>query len=358
VKPHTLITGATGLVGRRWLSLLLDADPDREITAIVRNPGCVPGHERLNVVKGDLSLPYLGMCESVWDSLRQSITEIIHCAANIRFNLGLDTARGVNTRGTGTMLDLARRSRHLERFAHISTVYVAGRTTGTLPEAQFTNTEGFFNTYQQSKYDAEQLVFQAMQDVPAGVFRLSSIIGDSGTGRVSQFNYFHQILRFVPRNPFPVIPAAAGAGVDVIAEDWAVAALSNLYERHFRPGAVYNICAGAEQAINVGEIVDEAFARFGSTTRPRFVPLDEFERFAEGFHRSGACESHKEILRAISYSLPHLAILQNFENSRTQALLNADGIAQPDAWKLYRSVLDHCTDAAGARSSARALASA
>lgn len=40
-------------------------------------------------------------------SLADSVTDIVHCAADVRFNRTLDEARSVNTAGTKMKLDLA-----------------------------------------------------------------------------------------------------------------------------------------------------------------------------------------------------------------------------------------------------------
>jgi thioester reductase-like protein len=45
--------------------------------------------------------------------------------------------------------------------------------TGRIPEAPLDNHNGFVNTYQQSKYEAEQLVFEAMSEIPTVIYRLA-----------------------------------------------------------------------------------------------------------------------------------------------------------------------------------------
>lgn len=179
--------------------LLLAADESRSVTVLVRDAGRMLKHRRVKVATGDLRTPQLGFDRASWDSLANTITEIVHCAADIRFNRSIEEARAVNTVGTRTMLRLAREARRLKRFAHVSTTYVMGRDQGELPECQYCTSSGFVNTYEQAKYEAECEVFAAMPSIPAAVFRLSSVAG-------TQTNYFHQALRLIPRNPFPLIP--------------------------------------------------------------------------------------------------------------------------------------------------------
>lgn len=311
---------------------MLAADESRHITVLMRDPGRALQHPRITVAAGDLRTPQLGLDDAVWRSLKTTITDIVHCAADIRFNRSLQEARTTNTSGTRTMLGLAREAKHLERFAHLSTTYIMGRDAGTLPEGEYRNSSGFINTYEQAKCEAEGEVFAAMREIPAAVFRLSSVAG-------TQTNYLHQALRLIPRNPFAVMPGVPECRIDLISDDWAAAALSRLFERHFRAGAVYQLCAGALGSISAGSLVAMAFAAMGGERVPAMVPLEEFERFAERFLSDGERESAKAILRSVSSFLPHLAIDQTFQNAATRALLRDDGFAPADSTEVVRRVL-------------------
>ena len=150
------------------------------------------------------------------------------------------------------MLALARDVKGLRGFSFISTAYIMGRDTGELGERRHFNIAGFVNTYEESKHEAEAFVFASMDEIPAAIFRLSSVAGECP-------GYLQQALRLIPHNRFPLIPALADGRVDLIDERWACAALDALFERHFRPGAVFNICAGKRGAIRVGQLIEMAF---------------------------------------------------------------------------------------------------
>src|ERR1051325_9150527 len=204
--PVTFLTGATGLVGSELLQVLPGARPDRRLIVLTRTPDKIASlnqSAQITVIEGDLTRPGLGLHTAALRQIQKEITEIIHCAAETRFGLPIEQARATNTRGTSNLLKMARGCKRLEKFAHLSTVYVAGRTVGHIPEAMLGNESGFTNTYQQSKYEAEQLVFEAMPELPVAIYRLSTIVGDSKTGLVRQYNYFHQILRLFARNVLP-----------------------------------------------------------------------------------------------------------------------------------------------------------
>src|SRR5439155_4478020 len=133
------------------------------------------------------------------------------------------------------------------------------------------------NTYQQSKYEAEELVMRAMTEVPAAIFRLSSIIGDSRSCVVRQFNYVHWLIRLFPQNVLPIAPGRPDAPVDLIASDWAIPALAYLFEVAFVPGRFYHIGAGRERSLTVREMLNLTASIFGCkgyymTILPRILP--------------------------------------------------------------------------------------
>lgn len=332
MESHLLLTGSTGTIGRRWLPLLLAANESRQVTVLVRNPVHAFRDARVTVVSGDLRAPQAGLDRATWHRLAGTITEIVHCAADIRFNRSLEEARVVNTQGTRSMLRLAGDASRLKRFAHVSTTYIIGRDEGSLPERQYGNSRGFVNTYEQAKYEAEGEVFAAMSNIPAAVFRLSSVAG-------TETNYLHQALRLIPRNPFPLMPGVPACRIDLISDAWAAAVLSRLYETNFRAGSVYHVCAGPAASIPVGTLVTMAFAAMGAGQHPAMVSLAEFERFTECFLRSGERQPIKEILRSIASFLPHLALDQTFENCATMALLQDDPLALVESLTIVRQVL-------------------
>lgn len=352
-EPVVLLTGFTGLVGGELLRRLPAARPGHRFVLVTRQPDRAarfrdgPGTRAL---AGDLQRPdWAGAARA---ELEGDVIEILHCAADTRFGLPIGEARAGNVGTTRNVLDFARRCRRLRKFSHASTVYVAGRTAGTLPEAACRHANGFCNTYQQAKYETEEIVLAS--GLPAAVFRLSSIIGDSTTGAVRQFNYVHSLLRLFPRNVLPVVPLDPGAPMDFIASDWAAAALLHLSGAAFVPGRVYQVCAGAGQSLTAGEMIDrtvEAFRESGhrrTIRMPRFVGLAEYEEFASARRREGD-RLLNELLRILGYSLPHLAIRQAFENRHAVEGLAGSGIELPPIREYYGRVVRYCITTAWGR---------
>lgn len=342
--PTLLLTGATGLVGRELLQPLLSARPDRRLLLLTRRRARLSDcaiSPRISVVEGDLREADLGIDPAV-------VTEIIHCAADTRFDLSLAEARAANVTTTENLLRFARRCGRLEKFAHVSTAYVAGRTTGRIEERYLDHQNGYVNTYQQSKHEAEERVVRAMEDLPVALYRFSSIIGDSLTGQVKQFNHVHQLIKLLPRNVMPVVLGDPDAPVDLIPTDWAVSTMASLFDSQFVAGRVYQICAGAERSLTVRQVIDRTVGVFERHPKARrFLPLrvptlvtaQEYDEYVEK-RLSARDPLFKELVRVLGLYLPHLALPQAFDNISILPLLDS----LPPVAETYEKVLAHCLD--------------
>ncbi len=351
-KLHTLrpgallMTGATGLVGGGLIPRLRAANPGRDLVLLARRPSMLHAHGCF-VVEADVTKPKLALSGDVYDLLSRQVTQIIHAAADIRFRIGLEESRATNVEGTRWMLDFAGACARLERFLHVSTIYVAGKRTGIVLEGPSCPLAGFVNTYQQTKFEAEEVVMGWMSRVPASIVRLSSIIGDSQQGSVSQFNYFHQAIKAIPWNPLPAIPADPDARIDLVSSDWTIAALHLLYEECFAPGKVHHLCAGPERSWTVGELLGRTYEVFEKhhvhlrlRRRPRMVPYADFQQVVDKMS-SRLPSSFNEWLGALLSFLPHLSLRQQFENTETEALL-AGRVPFPSLDSYFQRIVEYC----------------
>ncbi len=348
------MTGATGLVGSELLARLAPARRGARIYVLTRDPDRVAARFRgpqFSILTGDIRRPSLGLSDWQVTALRRGLTEIVHCAADTRLDAEPRDANETNCQGTANILRLAAGCERLIKFLHVSTVYVAGRLGGPIPESVISHTQRFCNSYHQSKYEAENMVASFAGSVPAVIARLSTIVGDS-LGAVSRQNCVHQLLRLFPRSHLQQAPYEPKALVDLIASDWASDSLTWLFQNRFQAGDVWHLTDGPTAAFTVEEMLAETHRLFAHHPRaqrwlpielPRLVPLTDYEDFVERTVSSGS-RLASELLRAVNYFLPHLGIAQTFENHRTRALLAPSRLDPPPVRQLYADVVRWCLD--------------
>ncbi len=341
-QPSILLTGATGLFGRACLPHLIARHGAKQIVALVRRGRDTSELAAMGVrsIEVDLCSLNLGLPPTAYRSLTESAKSIIHAAADIRFGIPLAESRRVNVLGTENLLRFAGDCRRLERFAQISTVYVFGGKPGPIKE-EAAQPGPFFNSYQQTKFEAEQVTLAAMATVPAAIYRLSTMVYDSSAGRVCQFNYFHQLLRLAAVNPLRAIPALPEAKIDLIASDWAARVFDFLFADKWQPGKIFHVCAGPEHSLRVDELFALTFDLLGlSAKRPTIVTQTEFDRRASEILST---PSRKEMWQSLSHFLPQVRVDQTFYCTRlNEAIAGRDELRRPDSRWLFRHALSYC----------------
>ena len=350
-----LLTGATGFVGMELLARYLERT-DRRVVAIVRAAddhaagdrvdavlanlfGYRAGRygERVQAVAGELTAPRLGLSNLRWERLAGAVGTIVHGAASVSFGLPLTEARAINLEGTRRMLELAARARELgvlEHYAHISTAYVAGTHAGRFFEHDLDVGQGFRNSYEQSKFEAEQLV-RSWPEMPFTIMRPSIVVGDRNSGWTAAFNVLYWPLRALARGIFPAVPATPSSPVDVVSIDYVADAIHELCERPGDTGQTYHLTAGSD-ASTMGEIVNFASGYF-HRPGPKLVPPAEFASTANGVA--------KTVLEEGSVYFPYFSVAATFDDAFTRARLEPAGISVSPLRDYLGRLLDFATQA-------------
>ncbi len=208
-----LLTGITGLVGAGVVTELLRKNPEFKIVAVIR-----PGKPRTALQRVEETIreqcEFDGIPEA-FDSMMKQIEVIagdvtqlpfdeiakygpfdtmFHCAADV--NLGKDPegkTYATNLNGTKQALEAVKRF-NIPNLHYVSTAYVAGTSVGRVMEDSMP-AQGFINSYEHSKFDAEKLV--RASGIPHTIYRPSIIVGRLTDGRLRKPLAFYRILEFL-----------------------------------------------------------------------------------------------------------------------------------------------------------------
>jgi len=339
-----MLTGATGFVGmellvrylertdRRVYALVRAADDRAAQARIARTLSCLfgPSHryrDRVVAVRGDITEPGLGVRGGL-DPLAERISEIVHGAASVSFTLGLQAARAINVDGTRRMLDLAERCLArggLRRFSYISTAYVAGTHVGPFSEDDLDVGQGFRNTYEQSKFEAEGLVARAREHLPVTILRPSIIVGERDSGWTSSFNVLYWPLRAFAHGAYPALPARGDAPVDVVPVDYVADAAFALSQAPEAEDATFNLTAGRHVS-SVAEVVELASGFFGRPP-PRLIDPALYHRALHPLLvRTAVDERARRALTRSEVYFPYFAMRVGYDERRARIALRGAGV--------------------------------
>jgi thioester reductase-like protein len=231
-----LVTGFPGFIGRRLVRTLLDEHAGTKVVALVE-PRMVQtaeqvasGHDRIEIVAGDIAERRLGLSDPDWERLTGEVTHVFHLAAIYNLAVPEEIAQRVNVDGTGNVLELCAACSKLERLAYVSTAYVAGLRTGVVYEHELVMGQDFKNHYESTKFQAEVWVRELMDRVPTTILRPAIVVGDSRTGETEKFDGPYYLLRTISRfaklgRPVMQI-GSADATFNVVPVDFVVAAIA------------------------------------------------------------------------------------------------------------------------------------
>jgi nucleoside-diphosphate-sugar epimerase len=212
IMAYTILTGATGLLGRYLIKDLTLAGvpvavlvrPSRKATAQhrVENVMCYWDNllgrslPRPIVLEGDITEPDLGLDARSMRWIAENCDSMLHNAASLSFQSTGPTSEPwrSNVEGVRYVLELCRNAR-IRNFHHVSTAYVCGLRQGRILESELDVGQTMSNDYEQSKVQAEKLVRGADFLEQLTVFRPAIIIGDSENSFTTTFHGFYAPLQ-------------------------------------------------------------------------------------------------------------------------------------------------------------------
>jgi long-chain acyl-CoA synthetase len=380
MTPHpprgdVLLTGATGFLGTALLARLVQAPYERRVWALVRadderaaaarvraaltplvddvDAACA----RVVAVPADLEQPWLGLDTRQTEAIAAAVTEVIHAAASVSFTLPLDQARAINVEGTRRVLDLAarcgERGAALTRFAHVSTAYVAGTHHGRFTEDDADVGQGFHNSYERTKLEAEQLVRAQAERLPVQILRPSIVVGEEEGGWTSSFNVIYTPLRAFARGALPAIPARRGAPVDVVSISYVAAAILALALTDAGCCRTYHLTSGDEPA-TVAELLDLGERRLRRPA-PRVVAPLLYRRVLHPLMVWRSSGARRGWLRRADVFFPYFDAKVRFDTRRARAALEPIGLRPAPLAAYFDALIDYAESCDWGRARADAV---
>jgi long-chain acyl-CoA synthetase len=367
MRPSIFITGATGGVGRALVPLLLwrtDADVvlllhrggvGKSQTDLLRETFGVmepAWNDRVRTVVGDVAAQGLGLAAPIRKDLERATTHVIHGAAVTRFDLPLAEIRRVNLDGTRHVADLARECARLEQFAFISTAFISGCREGNVLESDLDHNDGFVNTYEQSKYEAELFLRSMASSLPIATYRLSTVIGDSRTGVVSHFTAPHHAMRMMYLGLASMMPGTPDYRVDLIPADVSAAAICELFVNRFHPNQVFHIAAGCGKSYTLSQVIDDVYRHFSALDeewgrrgypKPALAPARTFDLFLRSVEESDNLLL-KNVLRTVRTFAQQLNYPKAFDQSKLVECYPEYDDRMPDIREYFGKVVRFCVE--------------
>jgi long-chain acyl-CoA synthetase len=344
VSDTILLTGGTGFLGMELLARLVDRG-ERSVLCLVRAPDAGAAQERLDAtvarlwddpppaaaelvaIPGDVTAEGLGLSDSDRERVLGEVTAIVHCAAAISFDQTLEQARAVNTAGTLRVIELSREiaaGGRLRRHVHVSTAYVAGLHRGLFKETDLDLGQGFRNTYEHSKFDAEMAIAQVAEGLPLVIARPSIIVGDSRSGWTSAFNVIYWPMRAFSRGLMDEVVIDPYEVSDIVPIDYVGDGLLALLDHEEVRGTVA-LVAGAAAPTNA-ELIELACRQFGR--EPPKIVTSSSSRLAD----------------AALYA-PYFGSGANLDDARARELLGPLGVSAPLLRDYFPTLIEYAEQA-------------
>lgn len=349
--PSVLLTGATGFMGREVLVRLLrqghpvlavtraapgerpDGEGPGRIHALAAevDPGAPLGG--LTAAWADITQPGLGLSPGgrAWLAAQERV-QVVHGAAEVRFDLPLGLMRERNVQGTLHVLELARtlaEQGRLHRLEHISTCYVAGDREDRVLESEVDVGQRARNAYERTKLEAEVAVAAARQEgLPITVHRPSIIVGDSRTGRASTFKVLYWPMKVYARGRFRTVFGRPGCPVDVVPVDYVADAVVHLMGRPEAAGRTFHLAAGPEGQSTIAALAAQAQEIF--QRRPvRYIDPDLYLKWLRPIVRPILRLVRPDVAERGGVYLPYLKGNPSFDTTEARGLLAPAGLAAP-----------------------------
>ncbi len=332
---------------------LLERKPNATLALLIRNgagqsaqqraDSFIPLAERprVQVFSGDVSQPNCGLDPAAYGRLSAETTRVIHSAATVRFDHSLDEARRINVEGTRHILDFAGSARRLGSFAYVGTAYVAGERSDLVSENELAVGQGYRNTYEQTKAEAEALVQSRLGSLPGVILRPSIIVGDSRTGVTSSFKMMYWPLKIYARRLWRTVPGYPDAVLDIVPVDFVASSVAQLLFDEAALGCTVHLCAGPRASATIQQVAHRAMEYFNGP-EPRFVDPRLFFAVVRPLLFLSLWGRKRRVLRDGRAYRDYFTMRMRFDTSNAERLLQPAGMSPPSVLDYLDRLFHYC----------------
>jgi thioester reductase-like protein len=348
-----LVTGATGFLGVRLVRELLDRQPEATLALLIRDRLGQSGQQRadlivppedrkrIQVYSGDVGQPNCGLDASAYQRLSAETTRVIHSAATVRFDHSLEEARAINVEGTRRVLDFAAGARQLRSMAYVGTAYVAGERSDLVLESELALGQGYRNTYEQTKAEAEALVRSRLASMPGVILRPSIIVGDSRTGATSSFKMMYWPLKIYARRLWRTVPGYPDAVLDIVPVDFVATSVARLAFDEAALGSTVHLCAGPRGSATIQQIARRA-AEYFDAPEARYVNPRLFFAALRPLLFVSLWGRKRRVLRDGRAYRDYFTMRMQFDTTNADRLLGAAGVRPPLVLDYLDRLFEYC----------------
>jgi thioester reductase-like protein len=331
-----LLTGLpNSFLARRLLTRLLEnpqvqikcvvTDQQHDATRDIVEQSAGEAH-RVELVRGDISAMDFGMAGTRFLALARSIDVIQHGVCATTGGVSRDAEQRTYLGSTGEVLELALAAgARLQRLVHWSSSLLSEPIQGRVSESALVRPQNFRNTADPARFQAEQLLRDAMARVPITILRPSLIVGDSQTGESDPSDGLYPLLLMMLSAPADLrlpLPGRGDQPFNLVPVDYVVQAGTAIAEHARSTGKTFQLVDDRPLSVRrVFELVTEA------TERP--APSGKLPNNLAGvLLRTPGLERFSHIPRAYLEQLEAEVI---YDSRNARELLAGSGIECPNA---------------------------
>lgn len=338
-----LITGGDGFIGKRILQhffdqkiniVLLTLEKFRDQTeSLVQTWEQQDHNANFYVVTGDITMPGLDLDGDVRETLMHRVTDVIHLAAAYDLSIDRTTADLINVNGTHNTYQLLRDFNKLERVAYMSTCAISGTFEGRFTEDHFDEGQSFLNEYERSKFHAERVVRNYMDEIPTIIFRPTVVVGDSQTGEIEKIDGPYYLFNMVSRRLHLVTQDSEGIDIHLVPVDFVADAFTTIMNE--RPGAIGTCVHLADpDPLTYNQFLDLTCERWGTFKPQLKFPPKTMEPL---FTLPGA----ETVLGVPAESFPYSYKDVEYGTGRMEEILEGTGIECPSVEEYIDVMIDY-----------------